>query len=81
MAALAAYGADEAHGASGAGSLADVAERMVRVRTVLEPRADRTARFTEPYARLVDALEGRGWLPRPVASHARDRLHLDTGKS
>jgi sugar (pentulose or hexulose) kinase len=75
MAALAAYGV------TGAGSLADVAERMVRVRTVLQPRADRTARFTEPYARLVDELEGRGWLPAPVAAHARTRLHLDTGKS
>ncbi|GAA2395395.1 FGGY family carbohydrate kinase [Streptomyces coeruleofuscus] len=81
MAALAAYGACEGHGASGAGSLAGVAERMVRVRTVLEPRADRTARFTEPYARLVDALETRGWLPAPVAAHARTRPHLDTGKS
>ncbi|MFJ4976959.1 FGGY-family carbohydrate kinase [Streptomyces coeruleorubidus] len=81
MAALAAYGAYEVHGAPGAGSLADVAERMVRVRTVLEPRADRTARFTEPYARLVDALETRGWLPAPVAAHVRTRLHLDTGKS
>jgi hypothetical protein len=54
---------------------------MVRVRTVLEPRAERTAAFAEPYARLVDALEERGWLPTPVAEHARTRLHLDTGKS
>ncbi|MGW0609761.1 FGGY-family carbohydrate kinase [Streptomyces sp. NPDC002788] len=75
MAALAAYGA------SGGGALADVAERMVRVRTVLEPRPDRTAAFAEPYARLVDALRERGWLPAPVAEHARTRLHLDTGQS
>ncbi|GGW80087.1 FGGY-family carbohydrate kinase [Streptomyces lomondensis] len=75
MAALAAYGV------SGAESLADVAERMVRVRTVVEPRPDRTAAFAEPYARLVDALRERGWLPAPVADHARARLHLDTGKS
>ncbi|CAL9454721.1 FGGY-family carbohydrate kinase [Streptomyces sp. enrichment culture] len=75
MAALAAYGA------SGAGSLAGVAERMVRVRTVLEPRPARTAAFAEPYARLVDALRDRGWLPAPVAEHARARLHLDAGRS
>jgi sugar (pentulose or hexulose) kinase len=75
MAALAAYGA------SGAGELADVAERMVRVRTVLEPRPDRTAAFAEPYARLVHALRERGWLPAPVAEHALTRLHPDTGES
>ncbi|MDT0391327.1 FGGY-family carbohydrate kinase [Streptomyces dubilierae] len=75
MAALAAYGV------SGAGSLAGVAERMVRVRTVLEPRPGRTAAFAEPYARLVDALRDRGWLPTPVAEHARARLHLDAGRS
>ncbi|MER8225774.1 FGGY family carbohydrate kinase [Streptomyces sp. NPDC094143] len=72
MAALAAFGA------SGAGSLAGVAERMVRVRTVLEPRPGRTAAFAEPYTRLVDALRDRGWLPAAVADHARARLHLDT---
>ncbi|MYS92492.1 MULTISPECIES: FGGY-family carbohydrate kinase [Streptomyces] len=75
MAALAAYGA------SGAGALADVTERMVRVRTVLEPRPDRTAAFAEPYARLVEALRERGWLPAPVAEHALTRLHVDTGES
>ncbi|MEU2272433.1 FGGY-family carbohydrate kinase [Streptomyces olindensis] len=75
MAALAAYGV------SGAEALADVAERMVRVRTVVEPRPDRTAAFAEPYALLLDALGERGWLPAPVADHARTRLHLDTGES
>jgi hypothetical protein len=50
---------------------------MVRVRTVLEPRPGRTARFAEPYARLVGALETRGWLPTPVADHARARLERD----
>jgi sugar (pentulose or hexulose) kinase len=72
MAVLAAYG-------TGTGSaLADVADRMVRIRTVLEPRASRTARFTEPYARLVDELETRGWLPTPLAAHTRSRLNQDT---
>ncbi|PPS74567.1 MULTISPECIES: FGGY-family carbohydrate kinase [Streptomyces] len=75
MAALAAYGA------SGAGALADVAERMVRVRTVVEPRPGRTAAFAEPYARLVDALRHRGWLPAPVAAHAHGRLNRDTSTS
>ncbi|MFF7376028.1 FGGY-family carbohydrate kinase [Streptomyces massasporeus] len=75
MAALAAYGA------SGAGALADVAERMVRVRTVVEPRPGRTAAFAEPYARLVDALRDRGWLPAPVAAHAHSRLSRDTSAS
>ncbi|MEV0909563.1 FGGY-family carbohydrate kinase [Streptomyces hokutonensis] len=72
MAVLAAYG-------TGTGrALADVADRMVRIRTVLEPRASRTARFVEPYARLVDELETRGWLPTPVAVHTRTRLNQDT---
>ena len=75
MAALAAYGA------SGAGALADVAERMVRIRTLVEPRPGRTAVFAEPYARLVDALRDRGWLPAPVAAHARGRLSRDTSAS
>ncbi|MFF5569529.1 FGGY-family carbohydrate kinase [Streptomyces luteogriseus] len=75
MAALAAYGA------SGAGVLADVAERMVRVRTLVDPRPGRTAVFAEPYARLVDALRDRGWLPAPVAAHAHSRLSRDTSAS
>ncbi|MEU0214889.1 FGGY-family carbohydrate kinase [Streptomyces sp. NPDC006265] len=75
MAALAAYGA------SRAGSLADVAERMVRIRTLVEPRPGRTAVFAEPYARLVDALRDRGWLPAPVAAHAHSRLSRDTSAS
>jgi sugar (pentulose or hexulose) kinase len=71
MAALAAYGTGAAPG------LAEAAEAMVRIRAVLDPRPDRTALFTEPYARLVDALETRGWLPKPVAAHARGRLDRD----
>ncbi|MEV6170497.1 FGGY-family carbohydrate kinase [Streptomyces sp. NPDC051954] len=73
MAALAAYGTGAAE------SPADAAERMVRVRTELEP--SRTVRFAGPYARLVDELEARGWLPSPVAAHARARLNLDTAGS
>ena len=67
MAALAAHG-------TGSGPLTDVAERMVRIGSVLEPRPGRTALFAEPYARLVDELTARGWLPPPVAAHAHTRL-------
>ncbi|WUS01265.1 FGGY family carbohydrate kinase [Streptomyces sp. NBC_01261] len=73
MAVLAAYGTG-----TGGIALPDVADRMVRIRTVLEPRASHTARFTEPYARLVDELETRGWLPTPLATHTRTRLNQDT---
>jgi sugar (pentulose or hexulose) kinase len=75
MAVLAAYGA----GATA--SLVDAADRMVRIRTVLEPRASRTARFVEPYARLVDELENRGWLPTPLATHTRARLNQKAADS
>ncbi|KOG12397.1 FGGY-family carbohydrate kinase [Streptomyces viridochromogenes] len=68
MAALAAYGAGAAP------DLAAAAEGMVRIGTTVAPRPDRTARFAEPYARLVKELEERGWLPTPVARHARGRL-------
>ncbi|MFI5881785.1 FGGY-family carbohydrate kinase [Streptomyces sp. NPDC051554] len=89
MAVLAAYGAGAETGTKGTKAvmetglgtglaLAEVAERMVRIRTLLEPRASRTARFTEPYARLVDELETRGWLPTPLATHTRTRLNQDT---
>ncbi|MFF8727339.1 FGGY-family carbohydrate kinase [Streptomyces sp. NPDC015171] len=72
MAALAAYG-------TGAGAgLAQVAEGMVRPGATVEPRPGRTARFAEPYARLVGELEARGWLPRAVAGHARARLGRNT---
>ncbi|KUO22175.1 FGGY-family carbohydrate kinase [Streptomyces dysideae] len=69
-----------AHGATGE-ALPEVAERMVHIRTVLEPRPDRASAFAEPYARLVDELAARGWLPTPVAAHARDRLDPDTAES
>ncbi|WP_406477778.1 FGGY-family carbohydrate kinase [Streptomyces sp. NBC_01615] len=75
MAALAAYGM------GAAATLADAADRMVHVRTVLEPRPARTAAFADPYARLLDELEARGWLPASVAGHARARLDLDTAGS
>ncbi|MFI6205099.1 FGGY-family carbohydrate kinase [Streptomyces sp. NPDC051041] len=72
MAALAAYGTGAAP------TLPDAADGMVRVRTVVRPRPARTARYAGPYARLVDALRARGWLPDPVAAHALHRLDRDT---
>ncbi|MFI1762392.1 FGGY-family carbohydrate kinase [Streptomyces sp. NPDC020800] len=68
MAALACYGT------GGAATLADAAESMSRRGATVEPRPARTARFAEPYARLVGELESRGWLPAKVAAHARERL-------
>ncbi|MFJ9894918.1 FGGY-family carbohydrate kinase [Streptomyces sp. NPDC091280] len=67
-----------AHAETGV-ALADTADRMVRIRTVLAPRRSRAARFAEPYARLVTELESRGWLPAPVAAHAR--LNLENATS
>ena len=53
--------------------VADVAAEMVRVRQVVEPRSAAADRFREPYLRLVDELEKRGWLPAQAAAHARER--------
>lgn len=75
MAALAAYGAGAAPG------LPEAAEGMVRIDRTVEPRPGRTARFAGPYARLVDELTARGWLPPPVAAHALARLDADTSAS
>lgn len=67
MAVLAAYGAGAAP------TLADAAGRMIGLGHVLRPDPARTARFLAPYLRMVDELERRGWLPTPVATHARAR--------
>jgi hypothetical protein len=40
---------------------------------VIEPRQGAGERFREPYVRLLDELERRGWLERSVAEHARAR--------
>ncbi|GAA2073899.1 FGGY-family carbohydrate kinase [Actinomadura alba] len=66
MAVLAAYGAERSS------SLADVAERMVRIAATIEPRPQRAERFAEPYGRLLDELELRGWLAPAVAAYARE---------
>ena len=66
------------HAATGT-PLTDVTDRMVRIRTTVHPR--HTDRYTAPYLRLLDALESRGWLPGPVAAHARGRAERNTGGS
>ncbi|MFI6081323.1 FGGY-family carbohydrate kinase [Streptomyces sp. NPDC051217] len=71
MAVLAAYGAGAAP------TLADAAKRMVGLSHVLRPDPARTARFLQPYLRMVGELERRGWLPAPVAAHARVRARAD----
>lgn len=67
MAVLAAYGAGAAP------TLEEAAGRMIGLGHVLRPDPARTARFLAPYLRMVDELERRGWLPAPVATHARAR--------
>jgi D-ribulokinase len=53
--------------------VAEVATEMSRTREVIDPRPGRADCFREPYVRLVDELERRGWLPSNVAEHARGR--------
>jgi D-ribulokinase len=53
--------------------VADVAEEMVRIREVIEPRPDRAVRFHEPYIRLVRELSRRGWVQSALAQHAERR--------
>jgi sugar (pentulose or hexulose) kinase len=60
--------------AAGAGrKVADVADTMVRICEVIDPRPDRTAVFTGPYLRLVDELVRRGWLASTIAQHVHRR--------
>ncbi|MER6343034.1 FGGY-family carbohydrate kinase [Streptomyces sp. NPDC001595] len=61
--------------------LTDTTDRMVRIRTTVHPRSRHSTRYTGPYLRLLTALETRGWLPRPVAAHARARAERDTADS
>jgi sugar (pentulose or hexulose) kinase len=61
--------------ASGAGGrpLPEVAAEMVQVDEDIEPRPGDGIRFRQPYARLVDELQARGWLDDAVADHSRRR--------
>ncbi len=53
--------------------VAEAAGPIVRIREVIDPRADRSARFREPYLLLIDELARRGWVAPAVADHARRR--------
>jgi len=59
--------------AAAARKVTDVADAMVRIREVIDPRPERTGCFRESYLRLVDELTHRGWLRTTVAQHAYQR--------
>jgi D-ribulokinase len=54
--------------------VSEVASEMVRVREVIDPRPDRSERFREPYIKLIDEFEHRGWVQAGVAEQARRRI-------
>lgn len=54
-------------------SVSEVAREMIRIREVVNPRPDRTARFHEPYIRLVQELARRGWIQPALREHAERR--------
>ncbi|GAA2380252.1 FGGY-family carbohydrate kinase [Dactylosporangium salmoneum] len=58
--------------AAGDGPLVTAAGRMVRPRTVVTPRSDATARFTDAYAKFLDALVERDWIDAALADYAKD---------
>lgn len=53
--------------------LAEISAEMLRVGETIEPTSGTRGRHDEAYLHLVQELEDRGWLPPPVASHARER--------
>ncbi len=55
--------------ASAGSSLAEMAERMVRIERTIAPRHG-FAPFAKQYAALVRELAARGWLPEPLAAFA-----------
>jgi D-ribulokinase len=61
---------------AGGRTVAEVAREMVHLGDTIEPRASHSERFREPYVRLVDELERRGWLDPDLASHC----HLRAGR-
>jgi sugar (pentulose or hexulose) kinase len=59
--------------ASAGRRVSEVAKEMSRTREVINPRSGYAERYRELYIQLVNELERRGWLPPPVAGHARMR--------
>jgi D-ribulokinase len=51
----------------------EVANSMVRIREVIDPRPNHAKRFLEPYLRLVDELAVRGWVTPALAQNAHRR--------
>ncbi len=56
--------------------VSDVAAEMVRMREMIDPRPDHVGRFDEPYVRLIEEFERRGWLQPGLAEHVRRRAKL-----
>ena len=54
--------------------VSDVAAEMVCIREVIDPRPNLTGCFNEPYVRLIEEFEHRGWLQPGLAEHARRRV-------
>jgi sugar (pentulose or hexulose) kinase len=63
--------------ASAGQRISDIAKNMVRVRSVIDPRPGKFARFLESYIRLVEELERRGWLQAAVAANAKRRAGIE----
>jgi sugar (pentulose or hexulose) kinase len=57
--------------AAGSKSVAEAADRMVRVDRVVEPRAECTAAYQPIYCRMVDELERREYISSRLAAVAR----------
>jgi D-ribulokinase len=57
--------------AAGSGSVADTADRMVRVDRVVEPRSECTDRYLPMYWRMLDELERRAYISPELAAVAR----------
>jgi hypothetical protein len=59
--------------ASSGRTVAEAARQMVHLGDTIEPRASHSERFREPYLRLIDELERRGWHELELASHCHQR--------
>lgn len=54
-------------------SVAETAEKMVRIRERIEPRPEQRVRLMDLHLKLVDELLRRCWIPAELANHARRR--------
>lgn len=58
---------------SGERTVAEAAREMVHLGDTIEPRRGHPERLRQPYLRLVEELERRGWLGLELASHCHER--------